>query len=90
MKPFSAIFLVVLLILQYRLWVGEGSYAQVHSLRKEVKAQRHNQTELRARNQQIFGEIDALKNGLIAIEQRARNELGMVKEGETFYVLIEQ
>jgi cell division protein FtsB len=62
----------------------------VHSLGKEVRSQQQRQTQLQARNQQIFEEIDALKEGTLAIEQRARSELGMIKEGETFYVLIEQ
>lgn len=90
MKPFTICLLALLAVLQYRLWVGEGSYAQVHSLGKEVRNQQQRQAQLLARNQQIFEEIDALKVGTLAIEQRARSELGMIKEGETFYVLIDQ
>jgi cell division protein FtsB len=79
---------VLLLLLQYRLWVGDGSLAEVWGLYQQVEAQREeNQLE---RNQALEAEVTDLKQGLDAIEERAREELGMIKDGETFYQIIEE
>lgn len=84
-----ALLLVMLVWLQFRLWVGEGSLAEVYSLRKEISAQRLELEELHRRNAALQAEVDDLKEGLAAIEERARTELGMIKEGETFYQVVE-
>lgn len=84
-------FLVVLLVLlQYRLWVGDGSLAEVWGLYQQVEAQREENQHLRERNQALEAEVTDLKQGLDAIEERAREELGMIREGETFYQIIEE
>ena len=80
---------VVLLILQYRVWVGEGSFAQVHNLRFQITQQAEVNEQLAVRNERIELDIVGLKGGLDAIEEKARNELGMIKPGETFYVFVE-
>lgn len=80
---------VLLLSLQYRLWVGDGSLAEVWDLYQQVETQRHENQRLRERNQALEAEVQDLKQGLGAIEERAREELGMIKEGETFYQIIE-
>jgi len=83
--------LVVLLVLvQYKLWVGDGSFAEVWDLYQQVETQREANQQLRERNQALEAEVQDLKQGLGAIEERAREELGMVKEGETFYQIIEE
>ena len=83
--------LVVLLVLvQYKLWVGDGSFAEVWDLYQQVETQREDNQQLRERNQALEAEVQDLKQGLGAIEERAREELGMVKEGETFYQIIEE
>jgi len=80
---------VLLLSLQYRLWVGDGSLAEVWDLYQQVEVQRDENQRLRERNQALEAEVQDLKQGLGAIEERAREELGMIKEGETFYQIIE-
>jgi len=84
-----AILLLMLITLQYRLWVGEGSLAEVYSLRQDVKAQKETLARLRQRNQTLQAEVADLKKGLEAIEERARSELGMIRKDEVFYQVIE-
>lgn len=83
------VLVLILLILQYRLWVGEGSLAEVHALRQQIEQQRATLERLRRRNQALQAEVEDLKGGLEAIEERARSELGMIREGEIFYQVIE-
>jgi cell division protein FtsB len=80
----------LLVLLQYRLWVGDGSLAEVWGLYRQVEDQREENTRLRERNQALEAEVTDLKQGLAAIEERAREELGMIKDGETFYQIIEE
>ncbi len=80
--------LILLLVLQYRLWVGEGSLAELHALQQELQQQRAELERMRARNRALQAEVIDLKKGLEAVEQRARSELGMIREGETFYQII--
>lgn len=84
--------LVLLLLLgglQYRLWVGEGSLAEVTALRREIQAQKEEIERLQARNRRMQAEVEDLRQGLDALEERARSELGMIKEGELFLQLVE-
>jgi cell division protein FtsB len=79
----------LLLLLQYRLWIGDGSLAEVWDLYQQVQAQQKENRQLRERNQALEAEVKDLKQGLEAIEERAREELGMIKRDETFYQVIE-
>jgi cell division protein FtsB len=79
----------LLVLLQYKLWVGDGSLAEVWKLYQQVEAQKAENRQLRDRNQALEAEVRDLKQGLEAIEERAREELGMVREDETFYQIIE-
>ncbi|HED18701.1 MAG TPA: cell division protein FtsB [Gammaproteobacteria bacterium] len=81
---------VLLVLLQYKLWVGDGSFAEVWDLYQQVEAQREENQQLHERNQALEAEVQDLKQGLEAIEERAREELGMVKKGEIFYQVIEE
>ncbi|HAV04342.1 MAG TPA: cell division protein FtsB, partial [Pseudomonas sp.] len=72
-----------------RLWVGEGSLAQVNSLNKQIADQQGENERLLERNRILEAEVLELKQGMETVEERARQELGMVKEGETLYQLIE-
>ncbi|MGC9403021.1 cell division protein FtsB [Vibrio genomosp. F10] len=74
--------------LQYTLWFGKNGIIDFNLVNSEIQAQHRVNDNLRARNDEMFAEIDDLRQGLDAIEERARHELGMVKEGETFYRLI--
>ena len=85
------IFLILLLVwLQYRLWVGDGSLAEVWRLHQAVEEQRAQNEGLRERNMALDAEVLDLKQGLDSIEERAREELGMVRKGETFYQVVEE
>ncbi|MGD8642878.1 MAG: cell division protein FtsB [Chromatiales bacterium] len=81
---------VLLVLLQFRLWVGDGSVAEVWGLRQQVEAQRSENAALRERNQALEAEVLDLKTGLAAIEERARSELGMIKDGETFFQVVKR
>jgi cell division protein FtsB len=81
---------VLLVLLQFRLWVGDGSVAEVWGLRQQVEAQRSENAVLRERNQALEAEVLDLKTGLAAIEERARSELGMIKDGETFLQVVKR
>lgn len=81
--------LVLLAWLQYRLWFGNGGQREVAQLRAQVGQQRHDNTGLQQRNDALAAEVEDLKSGEAAVEERARNELGMIKPGETFYRVIE-
>ncbi|WP_070884099.1 cell division protein FtsB [Pseudomonas sp. D1-3] len=86
------LFLVLILVLaglQYRLWVGEGSLAQVTELQQEIADQQGENERLLERNRILEAEVMELKKGMETVEERARHELGMVKEGETLYQLAE-
>jgi cell division protein FtsB len=82
--------IVLLLLLQYRLWVGDGSLAEVWGLYRQVEMQRLENQHLLERNQALEAEVKDLKQGLDAIEERAREELGMIKDNETFYQIIDE
>jgi cell division protein FtsB len=84
-----ALLLLVLLGLQYRLWVGEGSLNEVAALKRQLAQQRAELQNLHERNATLQAEVEDLKKGLAAIEARARSELGMIREGETYYQLLE-
>ena len=82
--------LVLLLVgLQYRLWLGEGSLAQKTGLERQVAEQAARIEVLAERNRVLAEEVAGLKSGLDAIEERARNDLGMVKQDETFFLVVD-
>jgi cell division protein FtsB len=82
------VLLLVLVGLQFRLWVGEGSLAEVASLRQQLAEQRAELADLHERNATLQAEVDDLKEGLAAIEARARSELGLIRQGETYFQLL--
>ncbi|WP_089729135.1 cell division protein FtsB [Candidatus Thiosymbion oneisti] len=90
MRWFIGLLLLLLLALQYRLWTGDGSLAEVQALRDEINAQKVELQQLRARNQVLEAEVLDLHEGLDALEERARSELGMIKRGELFLQVIEE
>lgn len=84
------VLVVILLLLQFRLWFGEGSISQKFDLDQQVAEQKeHNQT-LRQRNKLIAKEVESLKTNLDSIEEKARKDLGMIKHNETFYLVIDK
>ena len=86
----TAVFIALLIGLQYHLWVGESSFAHVDGLDKQVvKLEVSNETKER-RNEVLKAEIYDLRNGLDAVEEKARTEWGLIKPDETFYMLVDQ
>lgn len=83
------VLLLVLAGLQYRLWVGDGSLAQANALQRQIAEQKSENERLLERNRVLEAEVLELKKGTETVEERARHELGMVKEGETLYQLAE-
>ena len=75
--------------LQYRLWFGEGSGGEVTGLQNQVAHQRRDNQGLQERNNALAAEVEDLKSGEEAVEERARSELGMIKPGEKFYRVVE-
>lgn len=88
-RVFSLTLIVILAGLQYRIWVGEGSLAEVWQLTKRIEVQTAKNVELRDRNQRLHAEVLDLKQGMEAIEERARRELGMIAKGEVFYQIVD-
>ena len=83
------IFLVLVLIgLQYKLWFGDGSLSEVVQLSRELEIQKQKLQVLEERNRILEAQVLDLQNGLDAFEEKARNDLGMIKQGETFIQLI--
>ena len=84
------VLLVALLAwLQYRLWFGAGGHREVVALQQQVQRQARDNTGLKQRNDALAAEVEDLKSGEAAVEERARSELGMIKPGETFYRVVE-
>ena len=76
-------------VLQYTMWFGTGGSDEVAELTAQVEHQRAQNLQLQQRNEALAAEVDDLKSGGAAVEERARSELGMVKPGETFYRVID-
>jgi cell division protein FtsB len=89
MKKLLILLVVLLVYLQYSLWFGDGSLQDVWRLHKDVEQQRQENAVLRERNEALEAEVLDLQQGLGAIEERAREDLGMIKKGETFYQVVE-
>jgi cell division protein FtsB len=81
------IFAALILALQYPMWLGKGGWLRVRELDHQVEAQKRVNTELQTRNTKLDAEVRDLKQGLEAIEERARSELGMIRQDEVFFQL---
>ena len=75
-------------MLQFRLWLGDAGVPVVNDLQDQVKTQTEHNRKLLLRNQTLYAEVRNLKSGLAAMEGRARYDMGMVKENETFYMIV--
>lgn len=81
--------LLLLLGLQSKLWWGDGGWRAARQLQQKVSQQRVDNGQLKQRNDALSAEVEDLKSGEAAVEERARSELGMIKPGETFYRVVE-
>ena len=88
MKWLAAALAVVLVLLQYRIWVSDNGVRQVQRLRQAVAAQQAEDAQLAERNRQLAAEVRDLKTGMDALEERARSDLGMIARNETFYQVV--
>jgi cell division protein FtsB len=88
MRIFAIILGLSLALLQYRLWVSDQGMREIWRLSAAVDAQSAANLEQRAHNRQLLAEVTDLKGGLTALEERARSELGMVGNSETFYQIV--
>lgn len=84
------VLLVLVGWLQYRFWEGEGGLREVRALQREIASQREELARSRQRNQELEAEVQDLKTGLEALEERARTELGMIREGEVLYHIVKE
>ena len=89
MKIIALVLLGLLISLQYKIWLLDGGIPEVIQLEQEVEQVEIEVKQLRERNQSLDAEVKDLKKGLDAIEERARSEMGMIKEGEIYYQVIE-
>jgi cell division protein FtsB len=88
MRVVTYILLGLLLLLQYPLWLGKGSWLKVWDMGQQVKAQKQINEQTHKRNAALDAEVRDLKRGTDAIEERARNQLGMIKQGEVFFQVV--
>ena len=87
MRLLAGIFAILILALQYPMWLGKGGWLRVRELDRQVETQRRVNGELQARNAALDADVRDLKHGLEAIEERARSELGMIRHDEVFFQL---
>lgn len=90
MKVLMAVLLLLLLLLQYRLWLAEDGVRQMWQLGDTVAEQRAENAELRRRNEALEAEVEDLRRGQDALEERARSDLGMIREGEVFFQVVRE
>lgn len=89
MRLLTLIFVILIAALQYPLWLGKGSWLRVWDLNQQIAAQKEANDKLKVRNDTLDAEVRDLKQGYAAIEERARNELGMIKQDEVFYQVLD-
>lgn len=88
MRGLLAILILLLLFMQYKLWFGAGGQRDIRALESRVAAQQQENESLLNRNRELRAEVEDLRERLEAIEERARSELGLIREGEQFYQVV--
>jgi len=87
MRWLALAFVALIVALQYPMWLGKGGWLQVRELDRQLAAQKEANAKLKVRNDALDADVRDLKAGVEAIEERARSELGMVKQDEVFFQL---
>ena len=90
MRILTIVFAALIVLLQYPLWLGKGGWLRVWEIDRQVKAQKEGNDKLRVRNDAMDAEVRDLKQGYEAVEERARYELGMVKQDEIFFHVMDK
>ena len=88
MKFLTVLFVILIILIQYSLWFSRGGWLNVFYLNNKYQNQKEINQELEKQNDALRAEVNDLKKGTDAIEERARDELGMIKEGEIFFEII--
>ena len=88
MRLLTLLFIALIILIQYPLWFGRGGWLNVFDLQKKYQAQKAVNLELERENDALRAEVNDLKRGTDDIEERARDELGMIKKGEVFFEVI--
>jgi len=88
MRTVTLLLLVILILLQFKLWFGEGGFRDVARLQQRVETQRQRNADLLQRNDELQAEVEDLRERLDAVEERARYELGLIKPNEEFYQVV--
>ncbi|SDB99708.1 cell division protein FtsB [Paraburkholderia lycopersici] len=84
MRLVTVVLIILLVLIQYPLWWGHGGWLRVHELQQQLAQQQKQNEDEKLRNERIAGEVQDLQSGTAAVEERARYEMGMVKDGEVF------
>ena len=88
MNKLTLIFFLLIILIQYPLWLGDGGFITVVEKNKQIKIQKKINSLLKKENNALIAEVNDLKKGTKAIEERARDELNMIKKGEIFFQII--
>ena len=89
MKLLALVLAALIVLIQYPLWLGKGSWSRVWEVDQQIRAQREINQKLRSRNAALDAEVRDLKQGLEAIAERARSELGMIKQDEIYFQILD-
>jgi cell division protein FtsB len=89
-RPVVLILAGLILLIQYPLWFGKGGWLRVWEVDGQIRAQRETNRQRQARNAALDAEVRDLKEGLDAIEERARSELGMIRKNELFFQVLDE
>ena len=89
MKFITLLLVLLLLIMQVNIWLTKDGYSRIVEIKELMQNQRQENDEMASRNSQLKEEIKDLKDGFSAIEEKAREDIGMIKEGEEFYLITE-
>ena len=89
MKILLSIVILLVILLQYRLWYGNGGIEEIKAFQHRLDDLKEQVEEKRERNEALYAEVEDWRKGQEALEERARDELGMIREGETFFQVLE-
>ena len=89
MRVLTLTLAALIVLIQYPLWLGKGSWFRVWEVDQQIRSQRETNRQLQARNNALEAEVRDLKVGLEAVEERARSELGMIRQDEIFFQMLE-
>ncbi|MBX3638933.1 MAG: cell division protein FtsB [Nitrosomonas sp.] len=89
MKSLAIVLMMLIALIQFPLWTGKGGWFQVHTIEQDIIQTQEENLKLQNRNMIFHAEINDLKQGTDAIEERARNDIGMIKKNEIFFQIVE-